>query len=134
MKSFIPARQYTSIVLPGSCFGGMKFSHVIASSCLRGMEKLTNTSVWQKIPFKSIGIYIQTLLPGQLLPGQLTPMKFPPGQLLPRLLPPEQLLLNSSSWTISPMKFPSEQLPPILSLPGHFSWLISKDLMLFSTN
>ena len=49
VKSFIPARREPSFVLPQSCFAGTKFSRVIASTCLSGIKKLMNTSVWKKI-------------------------------------------------------------------------------------
>ena len=40
VKRFIPARQDPSFVQPGSCFAGMKFSHVIPSAYLGGIKKL----------------------------------------------------------------------------------------------
>ena len=47
VKSFIPARREPSFALPQSCFAGTKFSRVIASTCLSGIKKLMNTSVWK---------------------------------------------------------------------------------------
>ena len=40
VKRFIPARRDPSFVQPGSCLGGTKFSHVIASARLGRIKKL----------------------------------------------------------------------------------------------
>ena len=40
LKRFILARRDPSFALPGSCFAGTKFSHVIASGHLSEMKKL----------------------------------------------------------------------------------------------
>ena len=47
-KSFIPARRDPSLVLPGSCFTGTKFSHVIILFHPIGMEKQFKACVWQE--------------------------------------------------------------------------------------
>ena len=57
VKSFIPARQDPSFVLPAFHFAGTKFYHVIATARLNGMKKLINTSVW-KYPFNRSKIFL----------------------------------------------------------------------------
>ena len=57
VKSYIPARQDPSFVLPGFHFTGTKFYHVIATARLNGMKKLINTSVW-KYPFNRSKIFL----------------------------------------------------------------------------
>ena len=50
VKSFIPARQDPSFVLPGSRFAGTKFYHVIASTRIREMKKLIKVVItWSRI-------------------------------------------------------------------------------------
>ena len=51
-KGFKPARWDLSFVLPGSCFCGTKFFHLITSACVSGMKNQFNTCLRKKIKRK----------------------------------------------------------------------------------
>ena len=51
LKSFIPVKWDTSLLLPESRFAGTKFSHVIASARLGGMKKFIHDIQRRKSPY-----------------------------------------------------------------------------------